>query len=170
MNSFDSLCSILGEIDTLFDNWTTKLGLSYAHFAVLYSLAANPDRETTQKQISEEYYLPKQTVFNVCKAYREKGWIELSPSTTDKRERIMRLTDAGREQAWPVLAKTNLLCDNTFAAFGTAKTEKLFELMGEFCQVCRAEIAKMEQGLPEKIRLPEARHQQNQILTYTPTG
>ncbi|WP_265778704.1 MarR family transcriptional regulator [Avibacterium sp. 21-599] len=50
-----------------------KLGLGYNHFAVLHSLAVAENEQCTQKQICEEWLLPKQTLFNVCKEYKEKG-------------------------------------------------------------------------------------------------
>ncbi|OAM30845.1 MULTISPECIES: MarR family winged helix-turn-helix transcriptional regulator [Eikenella] len=142
MHSSELIGKHVSEIDAVFDDWITQLGLSYTHFAVLYSLAAVPEGQCTQKQICQEYFLPKQTVFNVCKEYREKGWIEFHPSTTDKRERIMLLTEAGRAQAEPVMARTNRMCDNAIAAFGKKKTEQMFALMSEFCQICRTEMGK----------------------------
>lgn len=144
MNSFERLGNQVGEVDTLLEDWIHQIGLTFNHFAVLYTLGASPDNQCTQKQICEEYYLPKQTVFNICKEYREKGWIEFFPSETDKRERIMRLTETGKAQTMPVVAQTNTMCDNTFKAFGKEKTEQLFALMKEFCEVGRAEIAKLK--------------------------
>ncbi|THA09887.1 MarR family transcriptional regulator [Rodentibacter pneumotropicus] len=35
-----------------------------------------------------EWYIPKQTIFNICKEYREKGWIEFCESQSDKREKL----------------------------------------------------------------------------------
>ncbi len=144
MNSFDILGKHVGEIDYLIESWISKLNLSYNHFAVLYTLANTADGQCTQKQIGEEWYLPKQTVFNICKEFREKGWVEFYESTADKRERILRLTDVGKTQAEPLLQATQTMCDKAFKAFGQAKTAQLFALMGEFCQVCRKEIDEFE--------------------------
>lgn len=144
MNSFDILGKHIGEIDNLVDIWVNKLGLTHTHFAVLYTLANAAEGQCTQKQISEEWYLPKQTVFNICKEYREKGWIEFHESPTDKRERILFLTDTGKAQAEPVLQATKIMSDKTFKAFGKQKTAQLFGLMSEFCEVCRKEIDEFE--------------------------
>ncbi|OOH88616.1 MarR family transcriptional regulator [Pasteurellaceae bacterium 15-036681] len=144
MNNFDLLGKQVGEIDNLVESWIEQIGLTHNHFAVLYTLANSENGQCTQKQICEEWYLPKQTVFNICKEYREKGWIEFFESPTDKREKIMRLTDLGKIQAEPVLAQTNVMCDNAFKAFGQEKTQQLFALMSEFCQVCRGEMDKLK--------------------------
>lgn len=140
MSNFDKLGKQISEMDTTIDTWIAKLGLGYNHYAVLYSLASAENGQCTQKQICDEWLLPKQTVFNVCKEYKEKGWIEFSESAVDKREKIMRLTEAGKAQAEPVWTATNQLSEKTFALFGKKKTEQLFSLMAEFCATCRQQI------------------------------
>ena len=42
MNHFDELGKHISEIDSAVNQWIKKLGLSYNHFAVLYSLANAP--------------------------------------------------------------------------------------------------------------------------------
>ena len=82
MNHFDELGKHISEIDSAVNQWIKKLGLSYNHFAVLYSLANAPDGQCTQKQIDDEWYLPKQTVFNICKELRKKAGLSLKSAQT----------------------------------------------------------------------------------------
>ena len=144
MNYFDELGNRIGEIDDTINQWIKKLGLSYNHFAVLYSLANAPNGQCTQKQISDEWYLPKQTVFNICKEYKEKGWIEFEISPNDKREKIMRLTADGKAQAEPVLQATQSISEQALAEFGKKKTMQLFALMREFSEIFQKYIDKYE--------------------------
>ena len=144
MNHFDELGKHISEIDSAVNQWIKKLGLSYNHFAVLYSLANAPDGQCTQKQIGDEWYLPKQTVFNICKEYKEKGWIEFEISPNDKREKIMRLTADGKAQAEPVLQATQSISEQAFSEFGKKKTMQLFALMCEFSEVFQKHIDKYE--------------------------
>lgn len=144
MNHFDELGKHISEIDSAVNQWIKKLGLSYNHFAVLYSLANAPNGQCTQKQIGDEWYLPKQTVFNICKEYKEKGWIEFEISPNDKREKIMRLTADGKAQAEPVLQATQSISEQAFSEFGKKKTMQLFALMCEFSEVFQKHIDKYE--------------------------
>lgn len=139
MNYFNELGNAIAQIDGAVEHWIVKLGLTYNHFAVLYSLADNADG-ITQKQICDEWYIPKQTIFNIYKEYKEKGLLEFYPSATDKREKIMRLTDAGRAIAKPILAKTHTLSEQAFAEFGTEKTAQLFALMHELSAIFNRHI------------------------------
>ncbi len=145
MNHFDKLGQAIGQIDNTVNHWIDKLGLTYNHFAVLYSLANAPDGQCTQKYIGDEWYLPKQTVFNICKEYKEKGWIIFEPSPTDKREKIMRLTADGKATAEPVLQATLAISEQAFGEFGKKKTLQLFTLMREFSEVFQKHIDHYEQ-------------------------
>lgn len=144
MNYFDELGNRIGEIDGTVNQWINKLGLSYNHFAVLYCLANAQDGQCTQKHICDEWYLPKQTVFNICKEYKEKGWIEFSESPTDKREKILHLTQTGQAYAEPILQKTQTISEQAFAKFGDKKTKQLFALMQEFSEIFQQHIDKYE--------------------------
>lgn len=144
MNYFDELGNRISEIDGTVNQWINKLGLSYNHFAVLYCLANAQDGQCTQKHICDEWYLPKQTVFNICKEYKEKGWIEFSESPTDKREKILRLTQTGQAYAEPILQKTQAISEQAFAKFGERKTKQLFALMQEFSEIFQQHIDKYE--------------------------
>lgn len=138
MNNFDLLGKHISEIYNVLDTWIDlKFALNYNHFAVLYCLAGAESGQYTQKQICDEWYIPKQTVFNICKEFREKGWIEFYPSSTDKRERIMQLTNEGKVQAEPIYKATTEMFENAFNVFGKQKSSQLFALMSELSQVCR---------------------------------
>lgn len=140
MNEFEQLGRQVGEIETAIDLWIAKLGLTYNHFAVLYSLFGAENGQCTQKMICDEWLLPKQTVFNICKEYKEKAWIEFGESQTDKREKIIRLTATGKQQAEPVWQATQALSEKTFTLFGKKKTAQLFALMSELGTIYRQQV------------------------------
>lgn len=135
MNEFDRLGRHIAEIEKSMDLWIKHLGVNYNQFAVLYTLATQPF--CTQKQICDEWLLPKQTVFNICKEYKDHGWITFSVSEQDKRERIMQLTETGKAQAQPIMEATLAMQNQVFNDFGKAKTEQLFSLLTEFNRLYR---------------------------------
>ncbi|AUI65310.1 MULTISPECIES: MarR family winged helix-turn-helix transcriptional regulator [Glaesserella] len=144
MNHFDELGNCISEMDNALNHWISKLGLNYNHFAVLYALAQTVKNGCTQKQICEDWYLPKQTVFNICKEYKEKGWIEFAESANDKREKIMHLTESGKTQAEPIFHATRSVSELAFAEFGDEKIVQLFTLMREFSATFNQKIDEYE--------------------------
>lgn len=105
---------------------------------MLYTLAK--DGRSTQKKIGEEWLIPKQTVFNVCKDFRQKGLVQPSEQSTDKRERAMSLTQKGSDAADPIVRASDELGERVFARLGEKNAQKLFSLLERFCEICDDEI------------------------------
>ena len=141
MTELDELEKQISWIEDSLLSFIKSTGYSYNHYAVLYSLVYMEDGACTQKSISEDWIIPKQTVFNVCKELKEKGWICFSESSKDKREKILHLTDKGRPYALKLYNATDEMSKKVFSAFGKAKTAKLFSLMHELSSLFKAEIA-----------------------------
>ena len=148
MYNFDDLGKKISEIDERIDALIAKTGLSYSEFAVLYTLAK--DGRSTQKKISEEWLIPKQTVFNVCKDFRQKGLVQIGKQSTDKRERAMSLTQKGHDVADPIVRASDELGERVFARLGEKNAQKLFSLLSRFCEICDKEIENTP-GIQTKI-------------------
>ena len=138
MYNFDDLGKKISEIGERIDALIAKTGLSYSEFAVLYTLAK--DGRSTQKKISEEWLIPKQTVFNVCKDFRQKGLVQIGEQSADKRERAMSLTQKGHDIADPIVHASDELGERVFARLGEKNAQKLFSLLTRFCEICDKEI------------------------------
>ena len=138
MYNFDDLGKKISELNEYTNALIAKTGLSYSEFAVLYTLAK--DGCSTQKKIGEEWLIPKQTVFNVCKDFRQKGLVQIGEQSVDKRERAMSLTQKWHDVAAPIVHASDELGERVFARLGEKNTEKLFSLLTRFCEICDKEI------------------------------
>ena len=124
MYNFDDLGKKISEIDERIDALIAKTGLSYSEFAVLYTLAK--DGRSTQKKIGEEWLIPKQTVFNVCKDFRQKGLVQIGEQSVDKRERAIELTQKGRDATDPIVRASDELGERVFARLGEKTPRSYF--------------------------------------------
>ncbi|MGR3806630.1 MarR family winged helix-turn-helix transcriptional regulator [Pasteurella testudinis] len=138
--NLDELDSLVSEIDHLHAQWVKQNGLNYNHFAVLYSLAT--EGQYTQQQICQDWLLPKQTVFNVCKAFRQSGMVQMHSNPANGRERILQLTAAGKAKALPVVAAHQALSERLFEEFGAEQSEQLFDLLQQFLQLFKHTVAQ----------------------------
>ena len=138
MYNFDDLGKKISELNEYTNALIAKTGLSYSEFAVLYTLAK--DGCSTQKKIGEEWLIPKQTVFNVYKDFRQKGLVQIGEQSVDKRERAMSLTQKGHDVAAPIVHASDELGERVFARLGEKNTQKLFSLLERFCEICDKEI------------------------------
>ena len=148
MYNFDDLGKKISEIDERIDALIAKTGLSYSEFAVFYTLAK--DGRSTQKKIGQEWLIPKQTVFNVCKDFRQKGLVQIGEQSADKRERAMSLTQKGCDAADPIVRASDELGERVFASLGEKNAQKLFSLLTRFCEICDKEIENTP-GIQTKI-------------------
>lgn len=73
------------------------LGIGYPELMVLYALVV--EGRMTQREIGENYGMQKQTVNTVIKSLHTRGYVQLTPGTIDKREKVVALTETGQPYA-----------------------------------------------------------------------
>lgn len=90
----------INQIDGIYYQWAKKIGLKENLLALLYALSDG--KPYTQKQISEEWLIPKTTINTVIKECILNGYIVLRREPHTK-EKLICLTDTGKEYTKNVL-------------------------------------------------------------------
>jgi len=90
---FGAVSAGVHRLDGLYSKMAQKQGTTYSFVQVYYILKFN--RASTQKEISEIWQVPKQTVNNVIKKLTADKHIILVASKEDKREKKIKLTPLG---------------------------------------------------------------------------
>ena len=111
----------------VYDDYVKRFDFNYNELACFYSLYVFG--ECTQKQICNEWALPKQTVNTLCKSFITQGLIKIVPHTGDKREKLMTLTDKGQEIAKPMIEPLLEIEKQAIVNFGN---ERSLNLVKEF--------------------------------------
>ncbi len=96
--------SLWRESTKMYEDWSKKHGLSYNSVMVLSSIFENREH-CTQKLISQKWLLPKQTVNTILKDFEQRKLIELFLSPTDKRNKLIKPTPAGKLYAAGILTE-----------------------------------------------------------------
>lgn len=81
-----------------YENWAKQRGITYNIVLALCTLQSNQEH-CTQKMICEQWGLPKQTVNDILKDFEKKGFVTFTCSLSDKRNKLILLTDRGKEYA-----------------------------------------------------------------------
>lgn len=81
-----------------YEKWSKQRGITYNTVLVLCTLLSNQEH-CTQKMICEQWGLPKQTVNTILKDFEKKGYVSLAYMPSDKRNKLISLTNIGREYA-----------------------------------------------------------------------
>ena len=81
--------------------WSKKHGIRYNELLVLYTI--REEGFCTQKQICDNYLLPRQTMNHVINDMCTRGLLELSPPNCIGREKAFVLSEKGKAYAAPLL-------------------------------------------------------------------
>lgn len=100
----------------LYAAWSKEHGISYHELLVLYTI--REQGFCTQKQICDNYLLPRQTMNHVFLDLRKQGLLELSPEHCTGREKAFVLSDQGKQYAQPLLNALNQVELQTLETFG----------------------------------------------------
>lgn len=93
-----------------------------------------------QKEMVENYGMPKQTVNTVITELQKKGYIILIPDENDKRSKIIKLTQEGINYANKIV--TPLLdCEiRVLKKMGTQRVEMLIDTMNQYADLLETEM------------------------------
>lgn len=92
---------LLYQIDAIYDEFAKKYKVKANILWILYSL--NDGNEHTQKEISENWSIPKTTLNTLIKELKKDKYIELIPIEGEKRELNIKLTLSGKKYADEIL-------------------------------------------------------------------
>lgn len=127
----------LNRIDEIYYRWGRKVGIKENLLALLYALSDGG--HYTQKQICEEWLIPKTTINTLIKECVRDGLIVLRHEPHSK-EMLICLTEAGRQHSDEVLrtlkqAETRAY-DETLKRCGAGITEVFEEFAARLQEAC----------------------------------
>lgn len=82
----------------LYESWAKQRGITYKYVLTICTLLSNQEH-CTQKMICEQWGLPKQTVNTILKDLKRKEYVTFIDLPSDRRNKVISLTDSGREYA-----------------------------------------------------------------------
>ena len=134
---------VWGQSDSLYNKWANKHNINNVRLFVLYTLDRN--ESLTQKTISIYTALAKQTVSSVIQVLKKENIIILLPSiTSDKREKLVVLTDKGKEYCKELLTPLYEVEEKTFKLMGEERVKQMVDYINLFNTILDKEMKKSE--------------------------
>ena len=127
---FDNVNRAIIKFRAIYFEWSRRHNISYHEMLVLYTIRENG--YCTQKQISDNYLLPKQTIHNIISNMRENGILIYDESLSVSREKVFVLSEKGREYAAPFLESLDFVESGAMEILGKEKLNKLIGLLLEY--------------------------------------
>ena len=130
------------KINLLYGEWARRKGLSLYSMMVLDAVAQS--QPCTQKQISEGWLLPKQTVNAVIKEMEMKGIVHLAPGRNQK-EKLVSFTDSGMNAYREMMASTNQLEERIVEKIGNDECLAALHTLRSFAEIFEKELQDDQQ-------------------------
>ncbi len=111
----DINCAVI-KFRGLYAAWSKEHEISYHELLVLYTI--REQGFCTQKQICDNYLLPRQTINHTILNLKERGLLELSPEQCVGREKAFVLSEQGKRYAAPLLEALNHMETQAVEEFG----------------------------------------------------
>lgn len=118
-------CKILDMQFAVYELYARKHGLTAKELFVLYIIWFAPDG-CLQSEITEQLSLTKQTTSAIIKKFLTKGYISLTESKSDRRNKIIQYTAKGKEYAKQIIQP---VADAEIASMSEMPDEDIAELV-----------------------------------------
>ena len=145
MDTYEFMKSIgeqTSKIDHIYHEWAKSHGISYNVLAVLYTAYKNEN--CSQKNVCEEWYVPKQTVNTICRDLIKLGIITQVHNPEDRRKICIRLTEKGKEFAESVVTDLLEIERRVLARMGNDNKLQLLSLYRDFVDSIEIEFENFE--------------------------
>lgn len=125
--------------DGAYYRWAVQSGVTPHTLDLLYAL--DDGLPHSQKQICEEWAIPKTTINTVVKACQTAGYITLAPMPDQPRQRQLCLTPAGLAYARQTLEELYIMENQAMAAASARFGPDFVAAMEFYCAQFRAALA-----------------------------
>lgn len=120
----EQLNTCICKMTELYRTWAKRHGMSYNTMMTLYALGQS--RKCTQKQIADEWLIPKQTVNTIIKELERLGYIRFEPLPGSK-QKVVCLTESGRAYADSCLHELYEIESSALRSLGQPLTDIFIE-------------------------------------------
>lgn len=125
-NIFDLISRDIARINYAYEDFAKKENINYTILAIITTIYNS--NGATQKEISQNWILPKQTVNSSCQSLIEKGYLTTRKSNHDKREKYLIFTNKGINFAKPIVSKLNNIEDKVLEIVGKEKIMQYYNI------------------------------------------
>lgn len=125
MNPFDKLVELAAKLSGIYAAVAKQHQLTLNELHFLYSIGRYG--ATSPTAIGDKWSLPKQTVTSVCKQLDQKGFLIFLPDETDKRSKLIDLSESGKHFINPIITRLTEAELQVSQQFGMEKFEMLLD-------------------------------------------
>lgn len=128
----------------VYSEWSRTHDIGYNEMLVLYTIRDNG--YCTQKQICDNYLLPRQTINNVFTRMKKEGILVQKKREGTGREKVFVLSQKGEAYAKGFLDSLNAVEEQAVKLMGEEKIDAMTRLVLEYDEVLKRALDSSRQG------------------------
>lgn len=125
------------KLNHVYEDYAKTHNLTYISMFILQLLDS---KGTTQKELCDTLYFPKQTVNKVILSFEKRGYITLTENPEDKRSRSIVLTKKGKEFQKKVISHIEQAELKAFASLSEQEQRVITDLWEKYTSICISNI------------------------------
>lgn len=129
----DAYCSLRYAQYSIYERYAKKYGLGYKNLFVLRILYVATDG-CTQMDICRFSLISKQTVSAIVKGYLSKGFVCMEEIPSDRRNKLVKLTDEGRKYADEIIPTILHAEHESMSLFSEAQQKEFIKLCSTYAE------------------------------------
>ena len=143
MERYELYQSIRRKTDDEWDCAINRFGMAKGKLMIIWTLY-DFGRPCTQKEICDDWYENKQTINSATKKLVEEGYIDISPSPENSREKLLVFTEKGKFLAMRTVRKLIEAERNAFEALSEEEQNETIRITQKYYEILKNEFSKIK--------------------------
>lgn len=137
----DMTAALMG-IDKIYDEHAASSAVSPSCFWILYGVwMYDGVQPCTQRQLCREWSMSPQTINSSLQKMQKEGLVRLESSPNDKREKLVFLTDAGRDRARELIDPLMAAEDRAIFSIPKEDVQTTLRVLDDFRRALKKELS-----------------------------
>lgn len=128
----------MASVTSLYVMWAKMHDLQFSEFKILFKLASQVGY--TQMKLSQEIYIPKQTIHSIILGFIKRGWVDLSFDPSNSKEKVIVVTESGNKYLNDIFQPLLDLEAKVVKQMGSEMVEQLIHINLRYAEILKKEI------------------------------
>lgn len=134
-NKIDRMYEAVRKINQTYEIWAASHGLTLYEMQIYYVMIKKDDMVITQKDLCMELDAPKTSINSIIKKQLQTGYIEMNVNPQNKREKVLSLTEYGKQFAQELIEPLLRYQEEATAMIDSDEMEAAIEVQNRFADI-----------------------------------
>lgn len=141
----DRMYEAVRKVDQAYERWASLHGLTLYELQIYYEMMQCGETEITQKDLCRKLDAPKTSVNSIIKKQVQAGYIEMNVNPSNKREKVVSLTERGQRIAKELVEPLFWYEEEAMAQISRDQMEAAIETQTRFAEILLGKVEQQDE-------------------------